>query len=308
MLGVVCNGRGIATRTDLPRPEPAPGEVGLRVLAVGICDTDLHLARGYMGFRGIPGHEFVGLTTDGRRVTSEINYACLNCPVCRAGQPNHCPDRSVLGILNRDGAMAEAVVVPAGWLHEVPDALTDEQAVFIEPLAAAFRIPEEVPLAGRRVAVIGDGKLGLLCAWVARVEGARVALFGHHSHKLALAGDDIETRVGLPERADRFPIVIEASGSAGGLGDALRLVEPRGTIVLKTTMVEPHHLALAPLVIDEVRLIGSRCGPFPRAIRALAEGEVDVRPLTEATFPLGEAEAAFRAAGRKGARKVILRP
>ncbi len=308
MLGVTFGDGLIRVRPDLPTPEPGLGESRVQVRLVGICDTDLHLARGYMGFRGIPGHEFVGLTEDGRRVTSEINFGCGACARCSAGEPNHCPARTVLGILNHHGAMAESVVVPDRWLHEVPDSLSDEQAVFIEPLAAAFRVPEEIGLSGRRVAVLGDGKLGLLCGWVARAEGGNVVLFGRHNEKLALAGPGIDVRTEIGERPDRFPIVIEATGSPSGLKDAMRLVEPRGTIVLKTTMFEPHAVSLAPLVIDEIRLIGSRCGPFPRAIRSLVEGEVDVTPLIEAVFPLDQAEAAFAAAVRRGARKILLKP
>lgn len=308
MIGVRVGESGIRVRDDLAVPGVGPGGQRLKVRLVGICDTDLHLARGYMGFRGTLGHEFVGETEDGRRVTSEINFGCGKCGLCSSGTPNHCPGRTVLGILSHDGAMAEYVVVPDRWLHDIPDGLSDDQAVFIEPLAAAFRVPEQVELGGRRVAVIGDGKLGLLCAWVARVEGAKVALFGHHADKLALAGEGIETRTSLDGLDKCFPIVIEATGSPTGLVDAMRLVEPLGTIVLKTTMADPHSIALAPLVIDEVRVIGSRCGPFPRAIEALTKGQVDVLPLIERTFSLDQAEAAFEAASRRGARKVLLRP
>jgi threonine dehydrogenase-like Zn-dependent dehydrogenase len=275
---------------------------------VGICDTDIHLARGYMAFRGVLGHEFVGLTPDGRRVTSEINFSCGSCDWCTRGEGNHCPNRTVLGILNHDGAMADWVCVPTRWIHDIPDILTDEQAVFIEPLAAAFRIPEEVELAGRRVAVLGDGKLGILCAWVAQVEGAEVTLIGRHPEKLALAGKGIRTRLSSNDTIDRYPIVIDATGSASGLTDALNLVEPRGTVVLKTTMAEPHSISLAPIVINEIRVIGSRCGPFPRAIEALVTGEIDVRTLIEQVFALSDAEAAFKAADRRGALKVLVKP
>jgi threonine dehydrogenase-like Zn-dependent dehydrogenase len=282
----------------------------LRVRLVGICDTDLHLARGYMGFRGVPGHELVGETESGDRFTAEINCSCHACPTCRAGMPNHCPNRTVLGILGHDGAMAEYVSVPRANLHPIPDSLPDEVAVFAEPLAAAYRVPEQIDLASERVAVLGDGKLGLLCAWVARAVGARTTLVGKHPEKLRLAGDEIETvELGSAESLARsFDIVIEATGNPTGLETALRLVRPSGTVVLKTTMTEPHTLALAPLVIDEIRLIGSRCGPFPPALRALESGAVDVRPLIQAEYSLEDGVEAFRVAAGPGARKVLLRP
>ncbi|HEV3120267.1 MAG TPA: alcohol dehydrogenase catalytic domain-containing protein [Isosphaeraceae bacterium] len=295
---------------DLPYPEPAPGEEVLRVVAVGICDTDLQLARGYMGFRGVLGHEFVGYTASGKRVTAEINNACRACPTCLAGRPGHCPSRTVLGILNHDGAMAEQVCVPSGNLHFVPAPISDREAVFIEPLAAAFRFTEQVQISDdTQVAVLGDGKLGLLCTWVARLGRAPVTLIGKHFEKLALAGKQVTT-VHLAEASQlkaSFDIVVDCTGSSTGLPTALELVKPCGTIVLKTTVAGRHDLSLAPIVIDEVRIVGSRCGPFPRAIEALRTREVDVSPLIEAEFPLERAEEAFAAAAQPGARKVIIR-
>jgi threonine dehydrogenase-like Zn-dependent dehydrogenase len=262
-----------------------------------------------MGFRGVLGHEFVGQTDEGRRVTAEINNACHSCPTCRAGRLQHCPNRTVLGILRHDGAMADAVSVPARNLHEVPDAIDDCQAVFIEPLAAAFRITEQLALGPDvAMAILGDGKLGLLCAWVARLSGARVTLIGKHPSKLALAGEGVEARtlddakgLGRP-----FDVVADCTGSETGLPTALELVRPCGTVVLKTTVAGTYAVNLAPIVIDEVRVIGSRCGPFPKAIEALAKREIDVSPLIGAEFALDDAEAAFRAAAEKGARKVLL--
>ncbi|WP_435015964.1 MDR/zinc-dependent alcohol dehydrogenase-like family protein [Tundrisphaera sp. TA3] len=309
MRGVYCDGASVELRNGLAEPTPAPGEVLLRVRAVGICDTDIELAKGYMGFRGILGHEFVGADASGRRFTAEINNACEACPTCRAGMPHHCPNRTVLGILNHDGAMADVVAVPERNLHPIPDAIEDREAVFIEPLAAAFRVAEQVALnAGVRVAVVGDGKLGMLCAWVARLCGAGVTLVGKHPEKLALAGPGIEP---LPladagSRARSFDVVIDATGSTSGLETALGLVHPCGTVVLKTTVAGPHSTSLAPIVIDEVRVIGSRCGPFPPAIAALRDRTIDVRPLIAATFPLDQAEDAFRAASAKGARKILM--
>ena len=303
MRGVVCNGATIQLRRDLPEPIALPGEVEIQVRAVGICDTDLQLARGYMGFQGVLGHEFVGLTRSGQRVTAEINNSCQNCPTCLIGLSNHCPNRTVLGILRHDGAMADRVCVPERNLHRVPDELEDQEAVMIEPLAAAFRVAEQVDLSpGTSVTIVGDGKLGILCAWVARLQGASVSLVGKHSKKLALAGEDI--RPILLEASDSIArsqdVVIDCTGSTTGLSTAMKLVRPCGTVVLKTTVAGEHSTSLAPIVIDEVRLIGSRCGPFPKAIEALKSRTIDVRPLIGAEFSLDQAEEAFRAAAERG--------
>jgi threonine dehydrogenase-like Zn-dependent dehydrogenase len=309
MRGVFCDGAGIKLRDDLREPVAGPEETVLRVRAAGICDTDLQLARGYMSFRGILGHEFVGELADGRRVTAEINAACHQCPTCRAGRPRHCPNRTVVGILNHDGAMAERVRVPLANLHAVPDCISDREAVFIEPLAAALHVAEQVPLGpGVRMAIVGDGKLGLLCAWAARLAGADVSLVGKHPEKLALAGADITTHT-LDEAAQLgrgFDVVADCTGSPSGLSTAVGLVRPCGTVVLKTTIAGTHDLSLAPIVIDEVQLIGSRCGPFPPAIDALARRAIDVRPLIGAEFRLDEAEAAFQAAAAPGAKKILM--
>jgi threonine dehydrogenase-like Zn-dependent dehydrogenase len=310
MRGVFCDGSSIVLRRDLPLSEPLPGEIRLRVRLAGICDTDLQLARGYMGFRGVLGHEFVGETETGQRLTAEINNACLTCATCQAGRPGHCPHRTVLGILNHDGAMAEHVCVPRSNLHPIPDELDDREAVFIEPLAAAFRITEQVELGpDTRLAVVGDGKLGILCAQVCRLSGAQVWLIGKHPEKLALAGDDVEKQVldGADTMSRSFDVVVDCTGSPTGLPTALGLVRPCGTVVLKTTIAAPYSINLAPIVIDEVRIIGSRCGPFPKAISALREKRINVLPLIGGEFALDDAEAAFKAAGAKGARKVLLR-
>lgn len=310
MRALYCDGQGVRLRRDWPAPTPQTGEVVLKVRAVGICDTDLQLARGYMGFQGVLGHEFLGETANGERVTAEINNACHHCPTCQAGRPGHCPNRTVLGILNHDGAMADLVAVPERNLHAVPDQVDDRRAVFIEPLAAAFRVAEQVELTPHtQLAVLGDGKLGLLCAWVARQAGARVSLVGKHDAKLALAGHDIAT-----SRSDEiaglehgFDVVVDCTGSETGLRSALRLVRPCGTVVLKTTIAGPHSLSLAPVVIEEIQLIGSRCGPFPKAIAALRDGLIDVTPLIGAEYSLDDAEAAFHAAAQPGARKILLK-
>lgn len=309
MRGFYCDGARVALRRDLPPACAREGEVLLRVRAVGICDTDLQIARGYMGFRGVLGHEFVGVDARGDRYVAEINNACRRCETCLAGRPTHCPTRTVLGIVGHDGAMADEVTAPRENLHRVPDSISDHEAVFVEPLAAAFEVLEQVRVRGDdRVAVLGDGKLGLLTAWVLRGAAARVSLIGRHRHKLALAGDAIAQRT-VDEAASlarSFDVVVDATGSATGLADAIRLARPRGTVVLKTTVAGEHALSLAPVVIDELTLVGSRCGPFDKAIEALAARTVDVRPLVSEVFSLDEAEAAFACAGRKGVAKVVI--
>jgi threonine dehydrogenase-like Zn-dependent dehydrogenase len=262
-----------------------------------------------MNFPGILGHEFIGRTTDGRRVAAEINNPCHRCATCGSGLPQHCPNRTVLGILGHDGAMAERVCVPERNLHDVPATIDDRQAVFIEPLAAAFRIAEQIELGpGTVMAVLGDGKLGTLCAWVARLSGAEVHLVGKHPEKLALAGPNITTHLlaDVAEMGRPFDVVADCTGSTTGLPTALSLVRPCGTVVLKTTVAGTYAANLAPIVIDEVRVIGSRCGPFSKAIEALAAGHIDVRPLIGGVYPLDQAEEAFRAAAVPGARKILI--
>jgi threonine dehydrogenase-like Zn-dependent dehydrogenase len=263
-----------------------------------------------MAFAGILGHEFLATDPQGRRVTAEINFACRECHECRSGNPEHCPSRSVLGILNHDGAMAERVCVPCTSIHAIPDEVDDLRAVFIEPLAAAFRLIEQVEVTpDMRLAVLGDGKLGILCAWVLRLTGAEVHLIGKHPDKLMLAGPEIHTHEldALAELGREFDLVIDATGSPSGFPIAIRLVRPRGTVVLKTTVASVYEINLAPLVVDEIRVIGSRCGPFPRAIDALAKGEIDPTPLIGAIFALDRAEEAFAAAEQPGARKILIR-
>ena len=310
MRGIVLEGLGPTFRRDLPEPEAVAGEVILNVRLTGVCETDLQLERGYMGFRGTPGHEFVGETAAGRRVTAEINMPCGRCATCAAGRGNHCPTRTVLGILGRPGAMAERVRVPERCIHPIPDALSDEEAVFIEPLAAALRILDDVEEpAGCRAAVLGDGKLGLLSAWVLRSAGARVTWIGKYRAKLELGGPEIET-LPLDEAVDLgrpFDVVVDATGSPAGLRSAIQWVRPCGTVILKTTVAAPYQIDLAPVVIDEIRLIGSRCGPFPKAIDALVARRFDVTRLIEAVYPLEQAAMAFAHAGRPGARKVLIR-
>ncbi len=302
---------------ERPEPVPAPGEALLRVRLAGICNTDLELLRGYKGFRGIPGHEFVGVVEAceeaswiGRRVVGEINCGCGACPGCLMGDPRHCPGRRSLGISGLDGAFAEFLALPVANLHPVPDGVPDEAAVFTEPLAAAVEVLEQLHLApSDRVAVLGDGKLGLLVAQVLAWSGCDLVAVGRHPQKLALLQSlGIRTLLqqdGLPENLD---VVVEATGSARGVEQALQAVRPRGRVVLKSTVAGAVSLDLSSVVVRELTLIGSRCGPFPPALRALAAGRVRVEPLIQSTFPLSQAVEAFSEAGRRGALKVLIRP
>jgi len=300
-------------RADQPDPEPAVGEVMVRVLCAGVCETDIQLIRGYMGFRGVLGHEFVGVAEAGpyagRRVVGEINCACRRCPTCLAGYPTHCPNRTVLGILNHDGAFADRIAVPQHNLHLVPDSLPNEVAVFTEPVAAAYQIPAQLSVGRQdRVVVLGDGRLGNLCAQVLAAVSDRVLVVGKHQSKLALlAAKGIGTAL-LRDVTDRrmADLVVDCTGSATGLPAALRLVRPRGTIVLKTTVAGSQELAWAPFVIDEVALVGSRCGPFDRALKGLESGEVDVRPLLSERFDLSGGIDALARAQAPGVLKVLL--
>jgi threonine dehydrogenase-like Zn-dependent dehydrogenase len=300
---------------DMVRSAPAPAaeEVLVRVTRAGVCETDLQLIKGYMGFRGVLGHEFVGVAESGplagQRVVGEINCACWQCDTCRSGFPTHCPNRTVLGILNHDGAFADLIAVPQRNLHRVPDAIPDDIAVFTEPVAAAFQIPAQIEIAGsERIVVLGDGRLGNLCAQVLASMADEVLVIGKHREKLALLDAmGLKTALlsdDLPQRS--FDIVVDCTGSESGLPAALKLVRPRGTIVLKTTVAGTQTLAWAPFVIDEVTLVGSRCGPFDRALNALEHGLVDVEPLITDRFSLSDGLKALQKAQQKGVLKVLI--
>ena len=299
---------------DVPEPKPTEDGVRVRVALAGICATDLQLIHGYMDFRGTLGHEFVGRVEDGsgewagQRVVGEINFACHSCPVCAQGLARHCPSRAVMGIQGAEGAFAEWVHVPVENLHAVPDAVEDEIAVFTEPLAAAFEILEQVEVkSGLDCAVLGDGKLGLLVAQVLQEAGARVLAVGRHPEKLAiLARRGIETVLADDWSPAPTSLVVEATGSAEGFARALAATRPRGTLVLKSTLADRTQVDLASLVIDEIRVVGSRCGPFPPALRALETGSIDVRPLISDRMPLADAERALRRAGDPGTLKILI--
>jgi threonine dehydrogenase-like Zn-dependent dehydrogenase len=304
---------GLRFTREHPRPTPQPGEAPVRVLRAGVCETDLQLVRGYMGFRGVPGHEFVGVAEAGRfagrRVAGEINCPCRRCPLCRRGLGNHCPARTVVGILNRDGAFAEWMCLPEENLHPIPDSVSDDAAVFVEPLAAALRITEQLDLTRfPRAIVLGDGRLGNLCAQVLQPRVQSLRVVGKHADKL----DRLE-RLGIAVsllddvlRQRDADLVVDCTGSPRGLESALQLVRPQGTIVLKTTTAAASGPNPAAVVIDEVTLLGSRCGPFAPAIAALAAGEVQVEPLITGRFPLSEIRAAFDAASAPGGLKVMI--
>ena len=298
-------------------PELAPREALIRVRTAGICNTDLELVKGYREFRGVPGHEFVGIVErapgaaawEGCRVVGEINAACTTCPTCLAGRPTHCPSRTALGIVGRDGAFAEYLTLPVRNLHLVPDSIPDEIAVLTEPLAAACKILEQIHVRPTdRVVVLGDGKLGLLCAQVLALTGCDLIVVGRHRKKL-----DILARRGIPialdgddDGAGSADIVVEATGRPEGVAAARRLVRPRGTIVLKSTYHGSIDIDLTMAAVDEITLLGSRCGPFAPALRLLEQGSVAVIQLVQARYPLSQAIEAFERAAQPGTLKVLI--
>jgi threonine dehydrogenase-like Zn-dependent dehydrogenase len=300
--GLWLEGGALRLRDDLPLPEPAEGEARVRVLLAGICGTDLELLNGYLSFAGVPGHEFVGRidagpggeTWVGRRVVGEINLVCHRCRPCLRGDTHHCASRQVLGLRGRHGAFAEYLTLPIENLHAVPETLPDEAAVFTEPTAAALEVQEQVAIGpGDRVVVLGPGRLGQLVARTLALTGCDLRVIGRNSQP-------------PPER--EADVVVECTGRPEGLAAARRAVRPRGTIVLKSTYASAVPLDLSEVVVDEVTLVGSRCGPFPRALELLTSGAVDVAPLVHARYPLSEAAVAFEHAARPGVLKVLLQP
>jgi threonine dehydrogenase-like Zn-dependent dehydrogenase len=315
MLGLYYDGE-LRLRDDLQIPEPGPGEALIKVMVAGICHTDLEIIKGYMDFTGIPGHEFVGVVERaddpelvGLRVVGEINCACGVCPQCVEGKANHCPHRTTLGISGRNGAFAEYLTLPVANLHVVPDTLPLYNAVFVEPLAACFRITEQVHISPRlKVAVLGDGKLGLLVAQVMRLSGCALLAIGRHAHKLKIL-DRLGIRTVMEtelELSERFDIVVECTGRPEGFELARRLIEPAGTIIQKSTFVDKVSMDISSMVVDEIKVVGSRCGPFGPAIRALLRGLVSVQELIDRRFPLEMGLQAFDYAARDESIKVIL--
>lgn len=305
---------------DVPMPA-SDSEALVRVTLSGICNTDIEIVRGYAGFEGTIGHEFVGVVENapdapelvGKRVVGEINAGCGGCEKCLAGDPRHCAERSVLGIVDRDGAHAEYLTLPSRNLLAVPDAVSDEEAVFAEPLAAAFGIMEQVDiLPDTKVAVIGDGKLGLLCAMSLKLRSNDVTLIGKHPEKLALVdGLGLECQMADEMRASKmssFDVVVEASGSESGFATALDLVRPRGRIVLKSTFYGTPTWAAARVVVDEITIVGSRCGRFAPALALLADGKIPVKRLVTETWPLSDGVGAMARAAEPGVMKILLDP
>ena len=326
MQALVLTAAGLEFQTNRPIPSPRDGEALIAVQVAGICATDIELTRGYKGgFRGILGHEFVGIVTAapgaaewlGRRVVGEINVGCGHCDLCRRGMGKHCRSRTSVGIIGRDGVFAEYVALPVANLHPVPDTVTDEEAVFCEPLAAAFEVLEQVRIdAATRVYVQGDGRMGLLCAGVLAATGCDLTVIGRHPDKLALLPQNERNRgvISSPEslaqlRQQPADVVVEVTGSPDGFASALQLVRPVGTLVLKSTFAG--HLRdfdVSSLVVDEITLVGSRCGPFDKALATLERHAVDVGRLITARYPLGDGIQAFAHAGRKGVIKVLITP
>jgi len=329
---------GTLSVREVAKPRPAPGEALIEIIYAGICGTDRQILKGYSGFHGIPGHEFVGRVVEcadparkgwvGKRVVGEINITCGQCDWCRRGLGRHCSRRTVMGIINRPGSFAEFVTLPATNLHEVPAEVPDEAAVFTEPLAAAAEILEQMAIApGTRTAVLGSGRLGLLVAQVLHDAGGDVTVMGRQAAKLDLARSwGLKTVAASQEDsgpdgagsapaksfsvlpAKSFSVVIEATGSSAGLEEALRLVEPRGTVVMKSTFHGPAHFDTAKLVVDEITLLGSRCGNFSVALDLLQQGRVKVQEMVSRVFPLLAGPEAFEYLNKPSCLKILLAP
>lgn len=308
--------RSLSVR-DVPVPTPLEGEALIRVRLSGICGTDLELVRGYYPFTGVIGHEFVGEVVQsadpwwvGQRVVGEINAACGECEQCAAGRPTHCERRTVLGIVGRDGVHAEYTTLPLANLHRVPDGVSDEAAVFVEPIAAAVEILTQVRIGpGDRVLLVGAGRLGQLVAQVLATTGAHLHVVARHEHQKALLhARGIETIDAADVEPRRWDVAVEATGSPSGFDVAAAALRPRGTLVLKSTYRGDITLALAPFVVDEITILGSRCGPFAPALELLESGAVDPLPLIAARYPLADGVEAMRAAGEPGTMKVLLQP
>lgn len=302
---------------DIPAPIPLKGEALVKVLKAGICDTDLELAKGYMSFDGVLGHEFVGCVTEasdvswlGKRVVGEINVACGECEFCLKGMAKHCISRQILGIYNKNGAFAEYLTLPLASLHVLPENISDIEAVFIEPLASSLEIFEQIRIESNdSVLVLGDGKLGLLIAQVMKLRTNMVYCLGKHSRKLKiLEKKEIETYLQMKKTEKKFDVVVEATGNEEGLREALSFIKPKGKIVLKSTFKGEAKVDISKVVVDEVQLIGSRCGPFLKAIEVLRRKQVDVEPIVDGDFPLERSVEAFTFAMKPGVMKVLITP
>jgi len=317
MLAVHLESGSVRLR-NVPLPRVPEGFARIKLLAAGICSTDLELQRGYYGFSGTPGHEFVGEVTEaddkswiGKRVVGEINLACGHCEWCKRGLGRHCPTRTVLGIVKHPGAFREFLTLPIRNLHRVPASIPTEHAVFIEPIAAACEILDQVKIPkGERVAVLGDGKLGLLVAQVLQAKGAQVHLFGRHRDKMRLVEPTGVTVEIVPKKMPvaKWPFVVDATGSSEGLRTAVSMCIPRGTVIMKSTVHGLVPIDTAPAIVNEITLVGSRCGRFEAAVPLLSSGKIQVSAMISEEFPLAQAPKAFAQAAKKGVLKVLLRP
>lgn len=302
----------------LPVPTPDKNEALIKVLVAGICNTDLEIVKGYMDFKGVIGHEFVGRVMEikgetkelqGKRVVGEINCGCGQCPLCRKGLEKHCQERKVLGILEKNGCFAEYITLPLKNVYEVPDTVEDEKAVFVEPLAAALEILDQVHFhPGDKVLVLGDGKLGVLIALALRQTMADIMLAGKHNSKMKVVSSQGVQAKHIEEvkaYSDRFDYVVEATGASSGLETAFQLLRPRGTVILKSTYAGRNNIDLAPAVINEITIVGSRCGCFPPALNYL-DKYLDTKPLISAVFKFKDAHKAIEFAQKKESLKVLL--
>ncbi|MBI5789812.1 MAG: alcohol dehydrogenase catalytic domain-containing protein [Candidatus Schekmanbacteria bacterium] len=315
MQALVYQNKRLIFKDDWPKPQPVAGEALVRVLMAGICNTDLEITRGYLNFAGVLGHEFVGVVEESsnpsllsKRVVGEINCACGECSCCQVGLGRHCPQRKVLGIAGKDGAFAEYLTVPEQNLHLVADNVANQAAVFCEPLAAAWEILEQTPVTPQDdVLVLGDGKLGMLIAQVLKTTGCRLLAVGKHKEKLALFESwGIQTGLLTDLGMRLFDIVVDATGSPQGLRTAIEHTRPRGRIILKTTVAEKQPFSMAAVVINELTIIGSRCGLFPPALEALSGRKVSIESLISAIYPLAKGLEAFQKAMQPGVLKVLL--
>jgi threonine dehydrogenase-like Zn-dependent dehydrogenase len=303
--------------SDYPIPSPTSDQALIRITCAGICSTDLELVRGYGGFKGVPGHEFVGMVQESsdkkwisRRVVGSINLGCGYCPQCQSEGPEHCSNRTVLGIIDHDGAFADFIVLPVENLYAVPDTLSDREAVFTEPIAAALRIREQIILPpSEKAAVVGPGKLGMLIGQVLSLDGNEVIMLGRNTKSLNLADSlGLKTDLVSAVDSDHFDIVVEATGNEMGLQQALRIVRPRGTLVLKSTFSGKTTVDLTKVVVGEINIVGSRCGPFEPALRLLANKTIEVKSLIDGEYSLRDGLSAFEYARSPGIRKVLLYP
>lgn len=316
MKAAYLDGSKISVRSDYP--DPKSNEALVKVRLAGICGTDLEMIQGYASYTGVLGHEFVGEVVAsknkdliGKRIVGEINAGCGVCQMCKSGLERHCPQRTVLGIYKRDGAFAQYLSLPEKNLHVIPDVISDEQAVFVEPLAAAFEIEEQLQInRDSKIAILGDGRLAQLIIRVLKLSHKDITCFGKHQKKLDLLSKiGIKTKIGILSADEHsFDVVVEATGSESGFLDAMRLAKPRGTVVLKSTIASKNKLDLTDAIVNEITFVGSRCGPFRPAIEALATGTVSVDDLIDSVYSLDKLDEALDAARKPDGLKVLLKP